>query len=360
MNFGFVKRGMAGFILQVLFDSQISYYTIAMISFIVFIIVIIILIYHYYEFMNTNNTILFVCFIVSPGFVFSIHEIGYLDQLVLLILAILLLFPLNNKGFIFIFILSILAITIHEEYYVMWFPIIITKCILYSILTNNKKPFVMALILTVFLGSVTYIVGSTQLSTKEGKIYTEYLNSKAKNFEIRDDAVSVLYKGGSWGIFNVNWSMTWLLRLVILLLFTIPFSILVIYITLSTTREISKSYLLYSLISISIILSSLSPLALNIFGTDYNRYISLTHISSFITLLEVQKAINDNSHNLASKSLILKKHLYIIFAITMLGITTNVPLFDDYHVRNPPYLDVAAHIQDIIQGKEDIFTIPNR
>jgi hypothetical protein len=129
-QFGFIKRGLPGAILNLFFDVNSDFETIIIIlSFVIFAVFSIALILVTHKIL-LNNSIriddLFICsiFLTSGYIVMSAHLVGYYDN-ILVLLLLFSLYLIQIKRFLLSFILLGISVLIHETTLVLSLPIVL-------------------------------------------------------------------------------------------------------------------------------------------------------------------------------------------------------------------------------------------
>lgn len=141
-RFGFIKRGLAGEIMGLLFKKNafsITVLSIAILSVLYFLILKISLRTTWSNPKSYYRILFFVIFLLSQYIVFSAHLIGYLDHVVF-ILTILAVYLITKNKFLPASLIAVFSIFIHEISVVLMLPVCCFTIIVNQI--HGKKFFI--------------------------------------------------------------------------------------------------------------------------------------------------------------------------------------------------------------------------
>lgn len=353
-NFGFVKRGLVGEIIYQLNNPYLmSYDFFVVFSVVIFYVNIILLSVLINDFINTQNSILIGCsavFASSFSIVFLSHTVGYFDHIGLLISLVTLKINGFYKKLFFVSLFMPLAVLIHENSFIIFFPVIFMS-LLFSIETEGQtKKILMLGGCAVALLILTLIISNSTLQQPEAHEMRLRLQTKVGH-PLREDAFGVLVSD-----LNANFSemenfgvKNYFMRSRSLRI-TAPTSLVFIC---STILILKKAGTKYYLIILSV-LASLSPIALYWWGGDTARWNTLTGTVSFL-ILSIAYTTNKD------QPIKMSNFMFLIFAsITIFNAMSSIPLFDEYYVKQFPFFEHWQYLIDLISGKAIFPFVPPR
>jgi hypothetical protein len=355
-DFGIIKRGLIGEIISQFNNPYlISYKFLCVFSIAIFSINIILLSVLIKDFINSQSLILIGCsavFASSLAVVFLSHSIGYFDHVGLLVALTTLKISGFYKKMLFLLLFMPFALLIHEAIFIMFFPVIFMSLLL-SIETEGriKKILILGAFSVMLLILLVVIANQTLEKSEAHEMYAR-LQAKIE-YPLRQDAFDVLTRDtkDNFLIMERIWSKQYFAELTLSFLVTAPAFLVFIYFTIFFLR---KAKVKFYLIMLSI-LASLSPLPLHFGGLDMHRWNTLTGTVSFL-MLYVVYAINKNQQPITTSNYI---YSILVFVIFLNGISS-IPLFDNYYVKQFPFVEHQQYIIDLIHGKAIFPYVPPR
>ncbi|NNE83790.1 MAG: hypothetical protein HKN28_07450, partial [Alphaproteobacteria bacterium] len=162
---GFIKRGFTGEVLSYVAGDSLSYGAIAALSFAIFAIWLSMLFLRLRGLAKIDNRIWIITAVVliSPGFVFQVRNIGYLDHIGLIIVFLCFFLPANLSGLVARTGLCGLMIIIHEAFFLMFFPLVILEFTIRAMLTGGRGRIAATWIAVAVLAALTFVVAQTTL-----------------------------------------------------------------------------------------------------------------------------------------------------------------------------------------------------
>ncbi|MEA3491395.1 MAG: hypothetical protein U9R27_05790 [Campylobacterota bacterium] len=327
---GFYRRALIGTILSFLGDLRFNYYTIAVVQFSV-LISLIVWIYYFFQ-KNILMMLVISLYLVSPAGAYIFHEVGYIDQLLYLVLFISIsIFKKHKTLSIILFSSSIL---IHELTLFVTLPIYFTYLYLS---TDDLRKSILYTLPSITLFLIIYIFFQT-VPEDRVELFMENI-SNFSNYGLRSDFYTV-FTNTFTGSRNKSYYYLNSLNQILLLLSVASLTSLIVY-------TVSKKQILLSLL---VLLVGLSPLALGFFGWDPYRwyFLSLSSLTTiFVVVLLHYKITVTEIASMQSVAV-----LYFIFYILLIS---NIYLgyFDGYKHRH-------LTINSIEKVKIEFMKIPNR
>ena len=360
---GFIKRGLFGEVLSQAFGQTLSYEFLAILSFAIFGVWVILLFRRLRLLAEFDYRVWFVCAVVlvSPGFVFLVHEIGYFDHMGLVIVFVCFLLPANAAGlFARILLCGVMVIT-HETFFLMFFPAVALEFWIRATLAGNPGRVAALCLLVAATAANTYVMGQNTLPDAQMIAFASHVAERAGDFAVRQDALAVLSRDGRenfvitlYELLNqVRW--TWP-EVAIGGFFLLPLPIALVLISLNMVRRTplpdpAKVYLFAG-----IIFGSFSPLLMNVLAVDVWRFFAVTQFSAFLVLIAVIGHLRIPLFPQPE----VRYAPYIITIFAVLGAATEITLFDGYTVAKPPFLHHAFQLIDVLQGDVPLVRIPSR
>ena len=269
---GFYRRALLGTILSFLGDLRFNYYTVAIVqlSILVALLVWIFLIFK----KNILFMLLISLYLISPAGAYFFHEVGYIEQLLYLILFIsIIIFDKHKIMSVLLFSLSIL---IHELTLFVTLPIFFTYI---YIVTQNLKKSIYYSIPTIILFVIIYVFFQT-VSVDTIKIFIEnFLNTS--NYHLQSDFYLV-FTNTLTGARNTIYYDSDSLSHIFLLFSIISITSYIVY-------RLSKKQ---TMLAILVFATGIQPLFLGFLGWDVYRwyFLSLTSLTIiFILVLQQYK-----------------------------------------------------------------------
>jgi hypothetical protein len=371
-DFGFVKRGFIGSIVE-LFDSPYlkSYEFFFLFSAAIFIANMILLIVLIRDFLKSKDPLLVwssLVFASSLCVVFLSHSIGYFDHIGLLVVLVSLKIKGFYKKMFFLFLSLPIVLLIHEAFLVIFFPVIFMSLVFnINHQTDHQtdhhtdhhtdhqtdhqtedrcriRKMILLGVLSVLSVLLVFVLGNHTL--KRAEITKMYRNVQDQSeHPLRRDAFNVLERDSRINIIIMK--KTWsqrnrFIKLGKSLLVTAPvFAFFIFYAVYILKRSRTGFFLI-----ILTVAASLSPLLLNFIGSDMNRWNTLAILTAFLMLHQVYS--REPRHQPAG----VPKFVYIIlFLLVVFNMVATIPLFDGYYVKQFPFLEHLEYISDLLHGQ---------
>jgi len=307
---GFYRRALPGTILSILGDLRFNYYTIAIIQ--LFTLLSLLLCIYYFFQKNILMLIIISLYLVSPAGAYLFHNVGYIDQLIYLVLFISIATFKKHK--IFSIGLFSSSMFIHEMALFVTLPIYFTY--IYISTDNLKKSFMYVLPSLVFFFLI-YMFFQTVPVDKINALKEEI--SKLGNYRVRNDFYTTFEYifTGTRNRINYNFNH---LNQIFLISTVASLTSLIIY-KLNNKQTI---------LPLLVFLTGLAPLALGFFGWDIYRWFFLS-ISS-LTVVFVVVLLN---YRITFSDIVSLQSISILYFIFYILLISNLYLgyFDGYKHR---------------------------
>ncbi len=326
----FYRRALPGTILSLFGDLKFNYYTIASIQFLV-LTSLLVWIYYFFQ-KNILLMLLIGLYLISPAGGYLFHEVGYIDQLLYLILFISIAMFKKHK------IISILLFSssmwIHELTLFVTLPIYFTY--LY-IETKDIKKSILYILPSIFFFLLIYLFFQT-VSVDNISLFKNEISNVA-NYKLRSDFYTV-FTNELTGARNKLYYNIGSLNQLFLLAMVSALTAFIVY-------EINKRH---TLLSIFIFIVGMSPLALGIFGWDISRwyFLSLSSLTVILIVVMVHYKVTLTEILFNQKTFIL----YIIFYSLLIS-NMYLGYFDGYKPR-------LFNKSSVMEIKNEFLKIPNR
>lgn len=327
---GFYRRALPGTILSFLGDSRFNYYTIVLVQ---FSILTSLLVWIYYLFQKNILMMLIISlYLVSPAGAYLFHEVGYVDQLLYLILFISIATFKKHK--IFSIILFTSSMLVHELTLFVTLPIFFTY--IYMSMENFKKS-ILYILPSLVLFLLIYLFFQT-VPADTIEIFKEEI-SRFSDYKLRNDFYTIFTNTLTGSRNKIYYEFKNINQ--ILLLFSVAsLTSLIVY-------KLSKKQIVLSLL---IFLSGLLPLVLGLFGWDLSRwfFLSLSSLTVIFTVVLLH-------HKVTFAEVISIQSTAVSYFIFYILLISNMHLvyFDRYKPR-----PIDLHSVEVI--KKEILTIPTR
>jgi hypothetical protein len=358
---GFTKRGLVGQFLSYVLADPISYLTLAVLSFCIFTLWVFLLFIGLRGIAKVDYRIWLVAAVVfvSPGFVFLVHEIGYLDHLGLVVVFACVMMPANLVGLLGRVLLCVLMVLSHETFFLSFFPVVALEFLVRSTLRGNRAALASTVLLVGVAAALTVWMGQSSLPPEKEAIYASHVAERARDFSIRPDAIKLQFRDGgdNLAIMAKIWQREKRWGLVLVgTVFLLPLPIGFALTSLGMIRRTPLPDRERVLISLGIGAASFCPLILNVVAWDIWRFFALTQISAFLVLIVVAERCR--------VALVPERCVffagYVLVVVAVIGAATAMPLFDEYTVSKPPYLSRLLDLHSILAGEAPWLRIPTR
>ena len=263
---GFYRRSLLGTLFFPLGELRFNYYTIASIQITIFIGLNIALVYQSLKAQGPARW-LWPLFLLSPAGGYFFHEIGYIDQ----VLYLVLLLAMSLQSRVTAGLLMIASLFIHEMALFTTLPVYFA----WSIYQGKTIRSVMK---TAGLALIVFALIYLFLQTSSTASLTQFLDQAARlsNYAIRADYYDVFRLSFVGGIYQVPYMP----REIINHLLLIPLWAMAGWCFAQQGKDASDKRRLFAIGS----LASFFPILLGIFGWDYSRWLFLSMASSSLCL----------------------------------------------------------------------------
>lgn len=305
------------------------------------------------DFINSQDPVLIGCtgvFASSLAVVFLSHSIGYFDHIGLLIT--LIIFKINGfyKKLLFLSLSMPFALLIHEAIFIIFYPVIFMILLLSIEAGGRKNQFLTLMAFSGILFIIVVIITSNKLEMFDA--YQMYIGLQTKTgHTLRLDAFDVLIRNSKDNFDYVRkyWSYnSRTMELVHSLLVTAPDFLVLTYFTVLILKKAKVGYYIMFLSS----LASLSPLLMHFLGLDMHRWNTLIITVSFLMLYTVSTMYKISPIKPSN-------YIYPVLALVIfLNISSSLPLFDGYYVKQFPFLEHQEYIYNLINGSETFPDVP--
>jgi len=263
---GFYRRSLLGTLLFPLGDWRFNYYTIASIQITIFISLNIALVYQSIKVQDSSRW-LWPLFLLSPAGGYFFHEIGYVDQ----VLYLLLLIAISIQSSARASLLMILSLFVHEMALFTTLPVYLAWSL------YQGKP-MQVVIKTVGLALIVFGLIYLFLQTSSSASLMQFLEqaTRLSNYAVRTDYYDVFRMSFVGGIYQVPYMS----REIINHLLLIPLWGMAGWCFAQQGKDVSGKRQLFAIGA----LASFFPILLGIFGWDYSRWLFLSMASSALCL----------------------------------------------------------------------------
>jgi len=263
---GFYRRSLLGTLLFPLGEWRFNYYTIASIQISIFIGLNIALVYQSLKAQGAARW-LWPLFLLSPAGGYFFHEIGYVDQVLYLILLLVLSMQPGRRASL----LVILSLFIHEMALFTTLPVYFAWCAYEG---KTIRSVIKTVGLTLLVFSLIYLF----LQTTSTASLTQFLEkaTRLSNYAVRTDYYDVFRLSFVGGIYQIPYMP----REIINHLLPIPLWGMAGWCFSQQGKTMSDKRQLFMIGA----LASFAPIALGIFGWDYSRWLFLSMASSALCL----------------------------------------------------------------------------
>lgn len=347
-HFGFSKRALFGAVLAVLKAPPYPYAFLALIAYGILLVWLALLLSYFRTGLRVSSraTLLFGAFFSSVGFVFLVHEAGYLDHVGLLIALSCALFGSGPAGVGMRLALCSLGILVHEAFTLLFLPVVLADLWLVSRELGPRRAMQRVLTVAIPCALLTVWIGHYKVDAPQSA-QVAYYNAKLRDSEIREDAIDPMHLGISDNLQvmaefyrSPKYQRIFLATAVVVA----PLVILYLWVANSILLQAGAARP-WRLV---VLAAGLSPLALNAFAWDEVRFISLTQVTSFLVVLSLVRRVGWKSIDDPR----LRDFGVLAAAVIALSLSSEVTLFDGYTMQKFPFsADVGALVKTLSQGK---------
>lgn len=327
-DFGFVKRGFIGSLVQLFPASAYSYDSFWLLSFSVMGIIVFLFVYiasRLSDLVDLNEVAIQSIFYSSFALTFVAHTAGYFDHLgLVLVLSTFLLRSWWWKISV-VFIGSVACILIHEAFAILFLPSLVFHLLL-GIDGSRDRRLTVLLIMIASLVFLTSVMSDAVLDSEVTvRLYRELQAGTAgTSVKLRPDAFDTLWRTyednrdimiGLWG------RPEQLVEFIGGLVATLPSALLL---TLLGIGEFRRTGLKLP-IALAGAVCAWSPLALNIVAWDMHRFNGMLIVSAYLYFLFGRMLCGGKQAGCEKRS-----PYFVLLVATLIGInlSTEVPLFD--------------------------------
>jgi hypothetical protein len=353
-HFGFTKRALFGELLAFFKAPPYPYFFLAAIAYCIFLVSLGLLIYFFWKgrAVSSRAILLFAGFFTSVGFVFLVHEVGYLDHIGLLVALICVLLGSSYVGICTRLVLCALGILVHEAFMLLFLPAVLADLWLVTRPLGARES--MLRVLTVAIPCVLLAVhmGRYKVEVPESA-EVAYYNAKLSDSKITEDAIDPLHLSLSDNLqvmADFYHSAKYLRIFVATVVVVTPLVIFYLWIVSSILTDAGVAFFA-RLIFLAV---GLSPLALNIVAWDEVRFISLTQVTSFLLILSVTRRMGWK----AMAHLRLRELPMLAAALIALSLGSEVKLFDGYVMQKFPFTEDIRSFVKAVDGSPPLIRAP--
>lgn len=277
------------------------------------------------------------------------HFVGYGDQPALLVTLLALLIRNFYYRCVLVAVLFPVCLLIQETEFVLFFPVVAFRFLidLGGAATMHRRRLAALCLVLVCVLAALLAVGNAHMSETLATAMMESIQSKAE-YPLRHGQTEPLIKTFTefLGVFiRAYWESSLMRRFLFLsCIVTLPSMVYLMRRTwsLMTCNEYS---IFLRIVAIG---ASMAPLSLIVIAGDLNRFAALAVLTSFIAyaIVRLQGGIADSAVA-ASKS-----HVLLPLALIAMNLSSSIPLFDGYVVRNFPYEELINDLRNTLILKE--------
>jgi hypothetical protein len=353
-HFGFTKRGAFGELLEWLKTPPYPYSFLAAVAYGIFLVSLGLLIYLFCKGREHTgrSTLLFAGFFTSVGFVFLVHEVGYLDHIGLLIAVICLLSGAGSAGICMRLALCAFGILVHEAFMLMFLPVILADTWLVTRSSGPRASMLRVLTVAipcVLLGAhMGHYRSQTPPSTQ-----VAYYNGKLSDSQVREDAIEPMRLSLRDNLQLMAYyfhEAKYLRTFVATVLVVAPLTAFYLWIVNSILIDAGVRILG----RLSFVAASLAPLALNIVAWDEVRFITLVQVTSFLMVLSVTRRMGWRT--IAGPG--YRELGVLAAAVIALSLGSEVTLFDGYVMQKFPFTNDLRSFVKAVGGTAPLIAAP--
>jgi hypothetical protein len=313
----------------------------------------------------------------SPGVVFLIHEIGYLDYVGMIAVPCFLLWAARSQRRFAIFyvamILSVVLALVHESMIVMFAPSLLFAMVCHIVARGGGLPrrtrvllVAHAIVATGVALAASSVIGTIGTGSADQLRALQESIARHANFPLRGDGFAAVQRSLRQNLFEVlpkHWSdsvnHTYLFTSLVAALPGLAF--LASY-GVRLLRRLQITRQARVLLTILLLTATVSPLLLNFIGWDSARWNAIAFMACFFCLASVRLFFlaGPTSHPDEEKGHRIDDRPTLTWAAiaVVAGLCTSYYgfLFDGYVVQGFPFVDQLKHAFEVVKGGFD--TIP--
>ncbi|MBF0474505.1 MAG: hypothetical protein HQK59_01530 [Deltaproteobacteria bacterium] len=365
---GLIRRGLFGTIGLMLFgDVFYKYRTLFVIAFGIMALWLIYLLLQSYK-VSAKNSPFQMCILVffaSPAMVFFVHEVGFFDQFGFLVTIGFIFHCRTLKHNLLAVIIGLsgsLLAFVHEGLVFIYLPVMLLALVCQGYSDETAAPPSRRYKILLLISCLPAIISLILLAGK-GPISSSQLERLVAqigphiDFGIRLDIFHILQRSGGNDLLLMLHSWTrassWVELLVDLLILSPSLTFLIYYGIIfvnSIKKKINKPA-----IKIAFIISSLSPLSLNLLGWDTHRWDALVVVTTYSSLLVLLTYFEAQLTPEQTTRIV-----FLAIPVIFLGLSSEYFLCDDDHFKLYPFLDHLYYLSDVLGGRIKFPTFPTQ
>ncbi len=355
---GFIKRGLVGQVLSLLVGGEVEYLEIVISSAVMLSIWIFLLVYLIVKLGRSDNLIYIVAsvYFVSPGFYYPVHMIGCLDIFSMICVLTCFALPANLSGLLARFLICVVGAFAHEAFIPMFLPVVAFQY--YLAAPPRRRPFSgLELLLASLLVLLSLLlVQHTAPSELEPALRT-HLQERAVDFELREDAVAVLFRDSAANLelMRIMWGFPRILpEIAFSLLLVVSTSIFFAFVAWRALKDRIAAGPRRVVAGLMLVAVIAGPLSLDLIAWDVWRYAALTQTTAFFAILAVTLRHGDLAIEVDRRAGLL----FCLAFFAVVGASLDPPFFDGYAAVKPPFFPHLDHLYDVLKGRTPFLSVP--
>jgi hypothetical protein len=327
---GVIRRSVFGTVLLPIFAVfGHSYSVAAVVAFIVLVCVLAVLAYAYLSAELLSQRLVILAWLVLPAGAYLFHEVGYLDQVVYLLLFAAI-WLLNRNRWVIASVVMVLAVLTHEM-------ALFTTIPLFALVVFARLPLRSAALATGAPVVVAAVIALLPPLT-DSRIKGIAAGFKADDFPFRPDALELFSRtqSQSWELFSVRDTVDFVAPVAVIVAITV-----LVVIALRSTADSSPSRLSRWWEFITVIGAATAPILLCLGGWDAGRWAFLV-ISNFAIVMYIWLGR-------ARVELTLQQCVALALGLILLA-RIPLPYFDDFEPRSLQVSQVKVLAKSVLDG----------
>ena len=327
---GAIRRSVFGTVLLPIFAVfGHSYSVAAVVAFIVLVCVLAVLAYAYLSAELLSQRLVILAWLVLPAGAYLFHEVGYLDQVVYLLLFAAI-WLLNRNRWVIASVVMVLAVLTHEM-------ALFTTIPLFALVAFARLPRRSAALATGAPVVVAAVVALLPPLT-DSRIKDIAAGFKADSFPFRPDALELFSRtqSQSWELFSVRDTVDFVAPVAVIVAITV-----LVIIALRSTAGSSTSRLSRGREFITVIGAATAPILLCLGGWDAGRWAFLV-ISNFAIVMYIWLGR-------ARVELTLQQCVALALGLILLA-RIPLPYFDDFEPRSLQVSQAKVLAKSVLDG----------
>ncbi len=351
---GFVKRGLLGAATRALGLSWLrSYEGFVLYAALVFALAAVLFARLLADLAGTGSSALRLAALAAAagiGTVFLAHTIGYADHVGLLATLALLLVRDPRRRYVLAWPALLLCAAVHEGFVVWFLPVLLFSLVLDRALGRPRAPSYRALAALSGAGLLWALVLAAATLPPE-RAQALYRAAAAAHGALRQDAFAELAMTPAANADRMArvWSDPDLVLFALeCLLVTLPPALFFVWLALRGLRAAGAGRAL----ALAALGAAFAPLALHPFGWDVARWDALAQLDAFLVLATAVRAGAAPPESAGAAALAACLAVY--------GGASTIGLFDDYRVKNAPFVEHQFYLYDTARGRAPFPARPRR